>query len=153
MAEMGILNISSRSEDWRARELSNLPKAEFELNEEKMSSIEGFIQGIKFPENHLGRQHALNSVGFAAKKLGKQIRLPNVFWQGQMIPYGSDEHHQLIARAIRACYQQNPEKMKALLATRGMELIHDLGYPESPKTSLPSKLFCKILTDIREENV
>lgn len=150
---MPILNISSKSDDCRARRLSNFSADPFLLDGERMASAEGFIQGIKFPEGDQTRQQAFQSVGVEAKRFGKKAERKFVWWKGQAIPYGSTEHHQLIERAIHAKFEQNEEAMIALLATDGMVLTHDLGYPDPPNTSLPANTFCDILTRIREEAI
>lgn len=158
-----VLNIGSRSDDRRARRLSNFSADAFMLDGKRMASVEGFIQGIKYPEGHPNRTAAFGAVGFEAKRFGKKFELTHalgrlgygklVWWKGRTIPYGSPEHHKLIELAIRAKFDQNQDAMGVLLATEGMELTHDLGRPESPVTSLPSKIFCEILTRIREENL
>lgn len=150
---MPVLNISSDSEDWRARRLSNFWGDPFVLDGEKFASVEGFIQGIKFSEHNPMRRLCFDAVGKEAKRLGRSAERKYVWWKGEAIPYGSDEHHKLIERVIRAKFEQNKKAMKALLATEEMELTHDLGYPESPKTSLPARVFCDILTRIREEAI
>lgn len=150
---MAILNISSQSDDWRASRLSNFSADPFVLDGEQMASVEGFIQGTKFPIGHPARQQAFQAVGVKAKWLGKKAERKWVWWSRQVIPYGSNEHRQLIERAIRAKFEQNDGATKALLATEGMTLTHDLGHPESPNTSLPAKVFCEILTRIREEAI
>jgi hypothetical protein len=121
------------------------------LEGERMASVEGFIQGTKFPEGHPTRQQAFRSVGVEAKRLGKNAERRFVWWRGRAIPYGSSEHHELIEKAIRAKFEQNPGAMEALLATEGMTLTHNLGHPDPPNTSLPATVFCGILTRIREE--
>jgi predicted NAD-dependent protein-ADP-ribosyltransferase YbiA (DUF1768 family) len=146
-----ILNVGSKSDDWRAARLSNFSADPFVLDGERFASVEGFIQGTKFPEGHPTRQEAFQSVSIKAKRLGKHAERRLVWWKGRAIPYGSLEHHQLIEQAIRAKYQQNPEAMAALVATEGMTLIHDVGHPDPPNTSLPREVFCDILTRIREE--
>ena len=150
---MPTLNIGSRSDDWRARRLSNFPPDPFTLDSENMTSVEGFIQGTKFPEGHPYRQQAFQTFGVKAKRIGKSAERKFVWWKGKAIIYGSTEHHQLIERAIRAKFEQNEDSLRALLATEGMVLTHDLGRPDSPRTSLPSKIFCDILTRIREETI
>ena len=148
---MLVLNIGSKSDDWRACRLSNFSADPFVLDDEKFASVEGFIQGIKFPEGHPIRQQAFQSVGKWAKRFGKEAERKLVWWKGQAISYGSTEHFQLIERAIRAKFAQNKDAMTALLATEGMTLTHDLGKPDPPNTSLPAEVFCDILTRIREE--
>lgn len=157
---MSVLNIGSKSDDWRTQRLSNFSADAFVLDGEWMASVEGFIQGTKYPEGHPLRIAAFLSVGREAKRFGSKfelLRLPDcrklVWWQGRAIPYGSSEHHNLIERAIRAKFEQNKSAMNTLLATEGMILTHDLGRPEPPNTSLPAQVFCDILTRIREEAI
>lgn len=143
------LNVSSKSDDWRARRLSNFYPDSFVLDREQISSVEGFIQGIKFPPGDPTRQLAFLSTGVKAKRLGVKAVCQFVWWRGRAILYGSADHHRLIERAIRARFEQNTNAMYALIATRGLELTHDLGEVEHPKTSLPARMFCRILTQIR----
>lgn len=150
---MAILNIGSKSDDWRAKRLSNFSADPFILDGVQLASVEGFIQGTKFPENDPRRKQAFQSMGRDAKRFGRDAERKFVWWQGQTIPYGSPEHHSLIERAIRAKLEENPEALKALIATKDMTLIHDLGHPEFSNTSLPAKVFCDILTRIREEHL
>lgn len=150
---MLVLNIGSKSDDWRARRLSNFSAVSFVLDGEKIASVEGFIQGIKFPEGHLARQQAFQSVGVVAKRFGKKAKRKLVWWKKQAIPYGSLEHQELVERAIRAKFEQNSNAMKALLASEGMVLTHDLRHPDPPNTILPAEVFCDILTRIREEAI
>src|SRR3989338_1830494 len=150
---MPTLNIGSKSDDWRARRLSNFSTDPFLIDGEKIASVEGFIQGTKFPEGHHVRQQAFQSVGVEAKRCGKKAERKLVWWKERVISYGSPEHHQLIERAIRAKFEQNTTAMDALLATRGMILTHDLGHPDPPNTSLPAKVISDILTRIREETL
>jgi predicted NAD-dependent protein-ADP-ribosyltransferase YbiA (DUF1768 family) len=146
------VNVDSRSDDWRAQQLSNFAQSQFEIDDEWFNSTEGFIQAIKFPEGHKNRVYGTILFGVDAKKLGETAERKYVWWQGRQIVYGSDEHHRLIARAIIAKFEQNSEKMKALMLTGDEEITHDLGCPEDPETSLPAKLFCKILMEIRKAN-
>lgn len=148
---MPVLNIKSDSDDWCARCLSNLSSHSFFIDGEKMASVEGFIQGIKFPKvNHI-RKQSFQSVGVDAKRLGKKAECNFVWWKDKIIEYGSVEHHKLINKAICCKFNQNADAMKALLETDGLVLVHDTGHPDSPKTSLPADIFCKILTNIRKE--
>jgi predicted NAD-dependent protein-ADP-ribosyltransferase YbiA (DUF1768 family) len=144
------LNVSAKSEDTRAARLSNFSSDPFMLDGLTFASAEGFIQGIMWPEGHANRDAAFAAVGFAAKRFGKTAERRFVWWRGETIPFGSPEHHALIERGIRAKFEQNPEAMTALRATAGLTLVHDLGRPESPTTSLPATVFCAILTMIRD---
>lgn len=144
-----VVNIGSESTDWRAQALSNFAISPFTLDDECFQSVEGFIQGIKFPEDHDNRIMAQMLSGVQAKKLGRKAERKFVWWMGRKIVFGSVEHQELIARAIIAKFSQNHDSMMALMMTSGHEITHDLGKPEDPNTSLPAELFCRILTKIR----
>jgi len=143
------INIGSKSTetDW----LSNFAPTSFQVGEIQFASVEGFLQGIKFPEEDPRRTEAFRSVGINAKRLGRGAERKFVWWRGRKIVYRSVRHLALIQRAIRAKFEQNQDARKALIATEGMTITHDLGHPESPKTSLPSNIFCYILMKIREK--
>ena len=144
------LNVSSASADWRACALANYPLFPFVLDGVVLASVEGFIQGIKFPEGHPSRAAAFRAYAAAAKQYGAAAARISVWWGGQALAYGSAAHHALIARAIRAKFVHNQGAQLALRATQGIVLKHDVG-PESPTTSLPAVVFCRILTELRDE--
>jgi len=146
------VNANSRSEDLTERILSNFSRHPFNLFGFEIASVEGFIQGIKFPLKDPRRETAFKLAGMGAKKIGIQAENKYV-WLDLMgkLSYGSKEHYEIIEMAIKAKFQQNPDAMQALLSTGEKKITHEVG-PESPQTSLPKKLFCEILTEIREEN-
>ena len=152
---MGVLDISSTSPDWRAHALSNFSPHPLELEGKKFSCAEAFIQGIKFPEEDPDRERTFHMSGREAKAMSRVARnrygIRAVWWNGKQISYGSKEHHTIIGRAVRAKFQQNQKALKALLATRGMNLTHDFGRPESHNTSFPVRVFIGILLSIRKE--
>lgn len=116
------------------------------------ASIEGFIQGIKFPLGDSRREQAFVASGWDAKHLGDQADRSGAYWNGLTLGYGSPEHHQLIERALRARMAQNSGLAQVLVSTAGATLIHRTGHePESPTTSLPAAVFCRILTEMRDE--
>jgi len=146
------LNVSSSSSDWRGQALSNFVLSPFTLDSVLFASVEGFIQGIKFREDDPRRGKAFVSSGWAAKHLGDTSDRNGAYWDGACIVYGSAEHHRLIERAIRARISQNQGLQDVLKSTEGVTLIHDTGTrPESPTTSLPASVFCRILNEVREE--
>lgn len=150
MTEVPVLNVNAFSSDWRAYALANFPFSPFVLDGISLASVEGFVQGIKFPAGHPNRARAFLTYSYEAKKLGEEATREAVWWKDQVLAYGSSEHHDLIARAIRAKFYCNTGLWGAMEATRGMRLVHELG-PESPTTSLPAEVFCRILTHIRDE--
>lgn len=157
-----LFNIHSKSRDERARLLSNFANRPFELGGFWMASTEGFIQGIKFPRHERRRYRAFASSGSFAKKQSPELAPSMVYFAEELpsgkhvdirVPYGSNEHHRIIERAIRAKFYQNEDCMEALVTTVGMTLIHNTGEPESLDTSLPAEVFCKILAEIRNEKI
>lgn len=145
------LNVSSTSNDWRGVALSNFPLSPFMLDGNLFASIEGFIQGIKFPDGDQRRIQAFQSSGWDAKNLGEQADRSGAYWANQRIPYGSDDHHRLIARAIRARIEQSAGLREVLTSTIGLTLVHETGHQEAPTTSLPAVVFCRVLSDLRDE--
>lgn len=145
------LNISATSDDWRGVALSNFVLSPFVFGGRLFASIEGFIQGIKFPESDARRERAFTLSAWDAKNLGGEASLEGVYWAGERLPYGSAPHHELIAAAIRARIQQSEGLRQALISTRGQALVHETGAPDSPRTSLPTPVFCRIMNELRDE--
>lgn len=145
-----VLNVNAFSSDWRAYALANFPLFPFVLDGVTIASVEGFVQGIKLPPENPLRQKAFLSHSHTAKQFGEAAARVHVWWGNQVLPYGSPEHHELIARGIRAKFFCNGGLQIALRATEELRLIHDLGH-ESPTTSLPASVFCQILTSLRTE--
>jgi predicted NAD-dependent protein-ADP-ribosyltransferase YbiA (DUF1768 family) len=150
-ADAPVLNVSSTSTDWRGLALSNFGLSPFEMDGILFASIEGFIQGIKFPEDDPRRAQAFSLSGWDAKHLGNQADRSGAYWAGACLPYGSDRHHRLIEAAICARIAQSIGLQSALLSTEGMTLVHDTGREESHTTSLPAAVFCEILSRIRDD--
>jgi predicted NAD-dependent protein-ADP-ribosyltransferase YbiA (DUF1768 family) len=147
----GRFNITSGSRNANSRLLSNFAARPFRYGETMMASVEGFIQGIKYPYRHEGRERAFAASGPYAKSLSPSDSQPYVWWSGAKIVYGTQQHHEVIAGAIRAKFEQNPDCRNALMATGTRTLMHDTGTPESPHTSLPAHVFCGILKHLRRE--
>ncbi len=145
------VNVSSTSNDWRGLALSNFGLSPFVLDGTLFASVEGFIQGIKFPEGDPKRDAAFASSGWRAKGLGDSADRSGAYWGGVCLPYGSPDHHRLIERAMRARIAQSTGLQEALKSTGDATLIHEIGAAESPRTSLPAAVFCRILTGIRAE--
>jgi len=129
--------------------LSNLTKAPFVLDGVKWASFEGFWQGIRFPEGQEIRNKAQLLWGLEAYRLKKEVRTSCLYYGGREIPYGSRALYELAKRAERARFQQNPDQLQSLLSTGNAKLVHIVELRDSK--SLPRKVFCKILTELREE--
>lgn len=144
------INVNSGSKDMTERMLSNLFKCEFFLDGFYFRSVEGLLQGIKFPPEDPRRYRAFSLCGIESKRLSAEAKNEHVWLlDGKEVPYNSKEHDELLERAIRAEFEQNPHFMNALLLTGNEPIIHEIGRLENPKTSLSKERFCQILTDIR----
>lgn len=145
------INIAFTSDDWRGVALSNFALSPFVLDGVMLASVEGFIQGIKFPEDHPLRQQAFVSAGWQAKELGRSADRQGAWWGGARMGYGSPDHQHVIERALRARLAQNQGLQQVLRSTAGLVIRHEPGGgPEPAVTSLPAEAFCRILTDIRD---
>jgi len=145
------INIAFTSDGWRGVALSNFSLSPFELDGCLMASVEGFIQGIKFPPGHPARNRAFASWAWEAKQCGEGADKQFAYWEDAQIGFGSVEHHRLVERALRARFAQNEGLRRVLRSTRGLDILHLTGEaPQPAPTSLPAELFCRILTDIRE---
>lgn len=151
MTSVARINISSISDDWRGVALSNFTMSPFVLGDILMASVEGFIQGIKFPPGHDLRDEAFVSSGWKAKNIGASADREGAYWDGRRFDYGSPDHHRTIATAIRARFAQNKGLQAVLLATKGAEIVHETGMEELPTTSLPTKVFLEVMNEIRRE--
>lgn len=144
-----ILNVVSYSSDWRARILSNFAHTPFEIDSVRVESVEGFWQGLKFNEGSREQQVAFAQWGLAAKRLGRHaLRRGHFTWQGQRITVSGPEHLALLHRALWAKFTQVPKARAALLATKGLGLVHKVGHDSKV---IPGQVFATMLMQIREE--
>lgn len=143
--------MNSGSEDPVERILDNSSDHRFWIGREWMPRVDTFIEWLKFPEGDPMRDLIMKAKPPETRRLGANAKKDFVFWRGKKIAYGSYEHHELIKRAIRSKYRDNPDAMEALLST-GKRTIKYEEDPESRDASLPKDIFCKMLTAIRKEN-
>lgn len=147
----GELNVVWGSPDWRARMLSNFAPTPFEAWGERFASIEGFWQGLKYPEGSAEQKRVFGLSAYEAKRAGRRAPVGpggTFTWRGRVYRVGSSEHRDLMRQALRAKFAQNPEARRALLATRGLRLVHEL--PRDSRT-IPGAVFAAMLEEIREE--
>jgi hypothetical protein len=154
------LNIASYSDDERARLLSTFANTPFELRcgstVVRCASVEGFWQGLKFPEGSAERARVFGMSGTAAKLAGANSPSSDAIdFCGRTIRRGSADHHALGELAMRAKLEQNPSVRSALLATDGLRLTHELvddqGARVPDSLTLPAAVFCAIWTRLRDE--
>jgi len=150
------LNIAATSESEAGRELGNLGEAPFELDGVQFTSIEGFWQGIKYPEGSDERQRVSALFGMEAKEAGGPVKhLEELTYQGRIIKVGSSEHHELMKRALRAKLEQNPGLKDMLVASGEATIIHDPrkpdGSPYPDSKTIPAAVFSRIMMELRSE--
>ena len=153
------LNIASYSDDWRARLLSTFAHTPFEvrLGAEvvRCESVEGFWQGLKWPQGSPDRARVFGLWGLDAKLAGADAPAGDIDLGGERIVRGSPEHHALAERAMRAKLEQNADVEAALRATVGLRLTHDLidekGAAVPDSLTLPKAVFVDIWTKLRDE--
>lgn len=151
-----VINVSSTGETETARTLSNFAHTPFILDGKLYQSVEGFWQGLKFPEGSQERDEAAQLFGGKAKRLGKKAgEMSEIEYQGQRIKAGSKEHQDLMRRAVEAKFDQNPNVLDLLLATGDKKMTHVLvgrdGRPIPDSKTIPGAVFAQILMDLRTE--
>jgi predicted NAD-dependent protein-ADP-ribosyltransferase YbiA (DUF1768 family) len=142
------LNVVSDSADPVARMISNFATAPFELDGQRYQSVESFWQGLKFSRDS-ERRHLAQLEGARARAEGaKQGYGPTVSYGGQDITVGTWRHWQLMERACRAKFAQNPEAAEAVLASGQRPLTHVV---RQDSTTIPGVIMAAIWMGIRKD--
>lgn len=150
MSNIKPLNVASRSDEEVGRLMSNFAHTPFTLDGVEFASVEGFYVYLKFLEPEK-REKARTMWGVRAKNFGKASKLTRSSYLGEEFDLGSERHHELVKRAIRAKLAAHPEIARAFVATSPRPIMHDTGRPEPTGTRFPAAVFCRILTELREE--
>lgn len=145
------MDIGSKS-GWPAGTLSNFSPHPFVLNGVECSSMEGFLQSLKFDKIHI-QIEVCKLIGLAAKRRGQKRnkawkRAQKLWWQGQEFDRSGEEFQRLLDRAFEAL-SKNIGFQKALLATGSATLTHSFGKHKESETVLTEREFCSRLTKIR----
>lgn len=137
--------------------LSNFAEHEFYIDKVKCSSMEGFLQSLKFKNIKKQKQVCLLS-GKDAKNSTRytlaQLRwrtIHNLYWQGKRINRFSDEYQKLLDRAYEAL-SRNSDFEKALKASLSYTLTHSIGKTDKRKTVLTEYELISKLERIRKKN-
>jgi hypothetical protein len=149
------LNCSGTSTEEIGRLMGNLAATGFFFRGVWFASVEAFYIGLKTLDEELRLQLAKLS-GMEAKHMGMKLSrkgkgITRTCFDGVWFDLGSPEHHALVKEVIRAKLVQNPEILRAFIATSPRPIIHDTGFPESRFTKLPGEVFCRILRELRDE--
>lgn len=136
-----------------ASSLSNFSPHPFVIDGVECSSMEGFLQSLKFSSIDMQR-HVCTLVGLAAKRKGAKKawwRTQTLYWQGVEYPRKSRAYQELLDRAYEAL-NQNSGFRKALEATGDSSLTHSIGKSDPTHTILTTQEFCSRLLKLREKN-
>lgn len=131
--------------------LSNFAPHPFVIDGVECSSMEGFLQSLKFSNPDMQRE-VCKLVGKAAKFKGKKKKwwlTQTLYWQGKEYKRESEAYQELLDRAYEAL-AHNEGFRKALLATQNAALTHSLGKHKPSETILTTREFCGRLTKLRE---
>lgn len=141
------INITSRSTDEGHRLISNLAHTPFNLDGRDFASIEGFWQGLKFPDEAV-RRFTAGLHGHEARLAGASAEEHHSFvYQSQHVRVGTWDHWKLMERACEAKFQQHAEAQAALLATGNRPLTHKTGRDSH---NIPAVIMADIWMSIRD---
>ncbi|MEZ5585027.1 MAG: hypothetical protein R3F37_21720 [Candidatus Competibacteraceae bacterium] len=148
---MKPLNVWSRSEEEIGRLLSNFAHTPFQLDGIDYASVEAFYAALLIQNNETKKARVRTYWGIRAKHEIPKTKPERILHNGKHFGLGSEAHHAQIKRAIRAKLAAHPEIASAFVATRPRVIVHETGYPEKPDAEFPHGVFCRILTELREE--
>lgn len=123
------------------RKLSNFYLYPFVLDDVQCSSMETFIQCLKYPNFDTQLKMASMAKSFDAYKEGQRTGngwkdTQTIWWRENPIQRGSERYYLLMARAYDACYDQNIKFREALLSSEFDVLTHDIGKHDQTQTLL-----------------
>ena len=144
------MNIQSKNKS-PSNALSNFAPHPFVIDEINCSSMEGFLQSLKFKSPEMQKE-VYKLVGYAAKKKGYNknwYQNQILFWKGKEIKRESEEYQTLLDRAYTSLYK-NTKFRKALEATHDAKITHTIGRSNIRETVLTKNEFCSRLTELRD---
>lgn len=130
--------------------LSNFSPHPFTIDGVECSSMEGFLQSLKYSNVDM-QIHVCTLVGKQAKFKGKRknwYRTQTLYWNGNEYARDSVEYQDLLDRAFTAL-SKNEKFKKALLATGQANLTHSMGQRKKERTVLTEQEFTSRLTIVR----
>jgi predicted NAD-dependent protein-ADP-ribosyltransferase YbiA (DUF1768 family) len=131
--------------------LSNFSPHPFVLDDVEISSMEGWLQSLKFSNFEIQKE-VCKLVGKAAKFKGKSKKwflTQKLYWNGVEYSRDSKEYQELLDRAYEAL-SQNSSFQKALVATGNSTLTHEIGKSKENETVLTKREFISRLYKIRD---
>lgn len=144
-----------RDSPWPGNILSNFSETPFLNDDVYCTCFESFIHSLKLSDAAEQKEFCLLQGQEAWERGPKNTEIifasGKVWWRGFAYRLHSPEHFDLVKRGLSAKFSQSAESREALLATREAILTHDYGQLPGKKQSLPVDIFCRIVTEIRDE--
>jgi predicted NAD-dependent protein-ADP-ribosyltransferase YbiA (DUF1768 family) len=144
------LNVWSRSDEELGRWLSNFAHTPFVLDGVEYASIEAFY-AMLMHRDEAKRARIARMWGVRAKHEHPKREPALIHYRDETFAPGSPEHLALIKRALRAKLDAHPDIAAAFVATSARPLTHETGYPHAPDAVFPAHVFCRLLTELRDE--
>jgi len=140
------INITSQTPE-PLRLISNFAHTPFCFDDKSYESIEGFWQGLKFPDEADRRRLALLH-GSEARDAGYHApEADTLMYDGENVRVGTYAHWRLMEKACRAKFTQHAGARDALLSTRNRPLVHQV---KRDSKNIPGVIMAAIWTRIRE---
>lgn len=134
-------------------QLSTMALHSFVIGEVRCTSIESFIQSLKFEKASLAASICADKPKLAkerGKKLITWASSGNVWWKGQAMPRASQAYTVFLANAIREVSRQCSAFRQALIDTGSMPLTSP-GKSRESETPVTEAEYCQALTRVRHE--
>lgn len=147
-----MIDIGNDINEYPSNKLSNFEEYHFFIDGIECSSMEGFLQSLKF-ENPETQQNVCLLFGKKAKFKGKKKKwylTQILYWMGNPINRHSEEYQVLLDKAFQ-CLSANIDFQKVLLDTSNELLKHSIGKSDPYRTILTEEEFCSRLMMIREK--
>lgn len=140
------INVTSRHPSSCIQLISNFGDTPFELDGQRYASVESFWQSLKC-SSEADRLRVAQMAGPAAKLASREFPRAHSFaYLGNEILVGSFAHWDLMHRACRAKFDQNPPARSALVSTFPHPLVHRL---RGDSRVIPGDVMARIWTGLR----
>ncbi|WP_289281519.1 MULTISPECIES: hypothetical protein [unclassified Methylophaga] len=140
-----------------ANKLSNFTRREFVFDGVNISSMEGFLQSLKF-ENQNAQEITCGLIGKEAKRKGRSRNkrwksMQRLWWKGVEYKRSSKQYQDLLDRVYLAMFEQNEDFRKCLEAAGTARFTHSIGNSNRKETVLTESEFCNRLTMLRDSRL
>lgn len=134
--------------------LSNFAAYTFVIDGIVCSSMEGFLQSLKFKSPEM-QVEICKLIGMNAKRRGygkNWWKRQTLWWQGQPVNRHSEGYQTLITRAYDMLFEQS-EKFKKALSAAGKDatFTHSTGKSKETETILTEREFCSQLMRLKNK--